>query len=112
MDKEKIQKARAAGYSDEEIIGHLSQSDERIGKALGQGYSPTEIISHLAGDTPAGKPKAKVTSPAPKSEIPTQKEMDDEMWSQRILGGLSGLVGRSDENIAAMIGKSKGPTPV
>jgi len=44
-----IVKARAAGYSDDEIADHLSYTVPGIKKARGAGYSNTEIIHHLAG---------------------------------------------------------------
>ena len=44
----KIQQARQAGYSDEDIVGHLAQSDPRVKQAVGAGYKPSEIVAHLA----------------------------------------------------------------
>ena len=49
--QEKYQKARQAGYSDEEIMDYLSKKDptfnEKIKKAQHFGYSPQEVLSYF-----------------------------------------------------------------
>lgn len=49
--REKYQKARQAGYSDEEIIDYLSQKDpsfgEKMEKAKSFGYEPEEIMAYF-----------------------------------------------------------------
>ncbi len=55
--QEKYQKARQAGYSDEEIIEFLGKKDasfgERIQTAQESGYSPQEVLSYF--NTPPNK---------------------------------------------------------
>ena len=46
---DQIAQARAAGYSDPEIVQHLSaQAPQQFDTALKAGYSPTEILQHFA----------------------------------------------------------------
>ena len=45
----KIEQARSAGYSDDEIVSFLSQQDPKFRQAKDAGYSGSEIISHLSG---------------------------------------------------------------
>jgi hypothetical protein len=62
--QQKINEAKSAGYSDDEIAQHLSQSPEygdKVKAALSEQYTPTEIISHLTGapePAPASAPAA------------------------------------------------------
>lgn len=55
--KSKIEAARAEGYTDDEIVNHLSTGDmaAKVKAARDEGYSPQEIVSHLGGQasTPA-----------------------------------------------------------
>jgi hypothetical protein len=49
VDPAQIKAARDAGYSDEEITGHLSQRyPEQFKNAADAGYSSTEMLDHLA----------------------------------------------------------------
>lgn len=52
LDTETLEKARSAGYSDEEIYGHLAQSDPRFDAARQHGYSLDDVASHF---TPLAK---------------------------------------------------------
>lgn len=55
-----IVKARAAGYSDDEIANHLADTVPGIKKARDAGYTNSDIIKHLAGanvDAPAPEPQ-------------------------------------------------------
>ena len=46
---DQIATARSAGYSDQDIVSHLSsQAPDKFDTALKAGYSPTEILQHLA----------------------------------------------------------------
>jgi hypothetical protein len=49
VNQDAIAAARAAGYSDDEIVSHLAQSDKRFATAKEAGYSGKEIIGHLVG---------------------------------------------------------------
>ena len=54
--QEKIAQAKAAGYGDAEIVGHLAampEYGEKIKAASSAGYKPEEIVSHLGGPQPA-----------------------------------------------------------
>ena len=67
-----IVKARAAGYSDDEIADHLADTVPGINKARGAGYSNVEIIHHLAGagdntTQPAADPNVSTTEDGVKS---------------------------------------------
>ncbi len=47
-----IAQARAAGYSDQEIVDHLTpRAPEQFAAAAQAGYSPTEVLDHLASRT-------------------------------------------------------------
>lgn len=46
--RDKINTARRAGYSDEEIFAHIKDKDPKIATALNEGYSPDEILAHIA----------------------------------------------------------------
>jgi hypothetical protein len=45
---DQIAKARAAGYSDAEIVSHLAKTDPRVQKAKQQGHPDAEIVKFLA----------------------------------------------------------------
>ena len=61
-----IDKAREAGYSDEDILSHLEKSKPHysspIQSAREIGYSPSEILSHLAKSSTKRIPKEPSTS--------------------------------------------------
>lgn len=49
IDPSKIAAARSAGYTDQQIVDHLSaQSPDQFSAAAKAGYSPTEVLEHLA----------------------------------------------------------------
>lgn len=50
---QQIQAARKAGYSDDEIVSHLSATDPQMKTAVKAGYSAAEIMAHF--DQPQGK---------------------------------------------------------
>lgn len=52
----KIEEARAAGYSDAEILDYMSKSQPKLADALKEGYSPAEILGHLSKSGPALPP--------------------------------------------------------
>lgn len=55
--------ARGAGYSDQEILGHLAQEQGfDVQGALGAGYSPQEVLQHLLGGGGGASTGAKVDS--------------------------------------------------
>lgn len=63
----KIEEARAAGYSDDEILSHMAKSKPKLADALKEGYSATEILSHL-GNKSAPAPQEAPAAPAAKQE--------------------------------------------
>lgn len=66
---DQIAKAREAGYSDDEIVNHLStKAPEKFKGALDAGYSPTEILAHFGAD--AKTAPQPTTAPAPEAETP------------------------------------------
>lgn len=49
VSPDKITEARKAGYTDDEIVQHLStQAPDKFGAALKEGYTPSEILQHIA----------------------------------------------------------------
>jgi hypothetical protein len=46
--RDKINTARRAGYSDDEIFSHIKDKDPKIATALNEGYSANEILAHIA----------------------------------------------------------------
>jgi hypothetical protein len=62
---DQISQARAAGYSDDEIVSHLaSKAPEKFKAAKDAGYSAGEILSHLGATKTATKP---TTAAAPEA---------------------------------------------
>jgi hypothetical protein len=49
--RDKINTARRAGYSEEDIFNHIKDKDPKIATALNEGYSPDEILAHIAPPT-------------------------------------------------------------
>lgn len=47
VTSEQINIARKAGYSDDEIVQHLSTSEPSMKQAISAGYSPSEIMAHF-----------------------------------------------------------------
>lgn len=82
----KIDEARAAGYSDDEILSHMSKNKPKLADALKEGYSATEILSHLGGSV--GK-----LAPATKEE-PGERSLGSAAWSgaKNFLPGVGALV--------------------
>jgi hypothetical protein len=68
----KIDEARAAGYSDDEILTHMTKNKPKLADALREGYSATEILSHLGGES--------VKQPVIKEEQP-ERGLGDAAWS-------------------------------
>ena len=65
-----IEGARKAGYSDDEILSHLTQSRKfDIEGARSSGYSNDEIISHLSGQAGAAQPEQKSFKPGPFGQV-------------------------------------------
>lgn len=54
--REKIEKARKEGYSDQEIGQYLSEINPKVSEALNEGYSVDEIIGFLAPSEPKKPP--------------------------------------------------------
>lgn len=52
---QQIQMARKAGYSDDEIVSHLADTEPQMKTALSAGYSPSEIMAHFDSAKPAPK---------------------------------------------------------
>ncbi|MFC5550718.1 hypothetical protein [Massilia aerilata] len=64
--QDKIAQAKAAGYSDAEIAGHLSASPEyadKIKAATTAGYKPEDIVGHLSGKPAASAAAAPAAAP-------------------------------------------------
>jgi hypothetical protein len=60
LDQFNVEEARKAGYSDDEILSHLTQTRKfDIAGAEKSGYSKAEIISHLAGSAPQAQEQPK-----------------------------------------------------
>lgn len=49
---QQIQMARKAGYSDDEIVSHLADTEPQMKTALSAGYSPSEIMAHFDSTVP------------------------------------------------------------
>jgi len=63
----KVKTAKEAGYSDSDIISHLSQNSgfaDRIKRAREAGYSDAEIYQHLGLQAPAAAPSSSGTTEA------------------------------------------------
>jgi hypothetical protein len=83
----KIDEARAAGYSDDEILSHMSKAKPKLADALKEGYSATEILSHLGGTS------TNQSAPAAE-EAPKERSLGDALWSgaKNFLPGVGNLV--------------------
>ena len=91
--QEQIKAAKAAGYSDNEIAQHISQSPEygdKMKAALSEGYAPTEILTHLApvaaaptaGEIPAARKQyslGETLTTAPLTAIPSAIKFGGEL---------------------------------
>jgi len=65
-----VEKARAAGYSDAEIVDHLSKSSTLdINKARKAGYDDAELIQHLSKAAPPTPAKAPEPTPQDQSVL-------------------------------------------
>jgi hypothetical protein len=70
---DQISQARAAGYSDDEIVSHLaSKAPEKFKAAKDAGYSASEILSHFGAAKTATKP---TTAPATAPEASGEPSM-------------------------------------
>lgn len=96
--QDKIQKAKTAGYSDDEILSHLSSNTDygsKIKLALDSGYKPDEILSHLSSAPAAKQPRANV-----KAEEPSISTKDVVMESlKRVPTGIAESFAQAPENI-------------
>lgn len=94
--------ARAAGYSDEEIAGHLAQERNfDLNAARTAGYSSTEVIDHLSSAAPkATGVEAQTLAPegntlAPESQLPDQsakyanKSMGETLYRAAATSGIT-----------------------
>lgn len=91
----KIEKARAAGYSDDEIMQHLSQSagfSEKLKKAREAGYTDAEIFQHLGLSAPQAVPNTS-TSAGPDGVMRVEmahEEPKEATLAQQIQGSMPG----------------------
>jgi alkylated DNA nucleotide flippase Atl1 len=89
--REKYQKARQAGYSDDEIIDYLSQKDpsfgEKMEKAKSFGYEPEEIMAYFNAPH-----KQEETEEEPEQE-PGVVESVSDFGKQAVQGAGTGFLG-------------------
>jgi hypothetical protein len=88
---QQIAQARQAGYSDAQIIEHLSATDPQVKQAVGAGYKPEEIVGHLTA-------KPARTAPATPSRSRAQadaKRAQDRADKNRVAGGNPKNAGRA-----------------
>lgn len=50
--RNQIRQAKQEGYSDEDIVQYLSQTNQQVSAAIQEGYAPSEIVSFLSQATP------------------------------------------------------------
>ncbi|MFY2643712.1 lytic transglycosylase domain-containing protein [Achromobacter insuavis] len=106
----KIQTARDAGYSDEEIYQHLSKSSDfsqKLEQAKAAGYTPDEIYSHLGLKAPA--PAAVSSAPGYRVEMSQEdaQRMQSTPQHTGVLGAIESLgagVRKMGEGIAQGFG--------
>ena len=86
-----VNAARQAGYSDDEILGHLTQTRNfDVNGALSAGYSKADIIDHLSS-TP---------SPGSGSPSPSAWDIQQENAHQTRMSALAGLTGMPTPNMS------------
>ncbi len=71
--QEKIAQAKAAGYTDDEIAGHLAATPEygdKIKTATAAGYKASEIVGHLSDAARAGPLKVANAAPNSPNSLP------------------------------------------
>jgi hypothetical protein len=93
--QEKIAEAKGAGYSDDEIVQHLSQSPEygvKLKAALDEGYAPTEILTHLTPAPVAAAPKNEGI-PAPRRSFADKVQGITEVPGVLLTGAAGTLAG-------------------
>lgn len=71
---QQIQAARKAGYSDDEIVSHLSATDPQMKTAVKAGYSATEIMAHFDQPTGSGKTPSYDNRVIDKAEIERRRK--------------------------------------
>ena len=72
-----VEKARAAGYSDAEIVDYLSKSSTLdVNKARKAGYADDELIQYLSRAAPAAP--ALAPTPAPTAVKPPEPRPEDQ----------------------------------
>ncbi|WNG71743.1 glucosaminidase domain-containing protein [Cupriavidus gilardii] len=82
---DKVKKAREAGYSDDEIFQHLSQSKsfaQKLEQARAAGYSDADIRQHfgLGGTQPKATPIEPTAKPQPKEEGGALTNLGRGLW--------------------------------
>jgi hypothetical protein len=86
-----IAKARASGYSDDQIYSYLAQqAPEQFARATAAGHSSADILAHLSGSSPA------VTQAQPAQTQPAQTQSEPEKppsWSD-LPGNIGPSTGR------------------
>ena len=90
-----VQAARQAGYSDDEILSHLTQTRKfDVDGAVKSGYSKPEIIQHLSA------------TPAPDA---TPRGGDQPGFGSRLGEGMLGFAGAAGQGIEALAHPERGP---
>jgi hypothetical protein len=93
--KEKYQKAKSFGYSDEEIMEHISQKDptfgEKMQRAQDTGYTPEEVLSYF--NAPQEKKEAEKAKEPEKEEEPGIIDYASDFGKQAIQGVGIGALG-------------------
>jgi hypothetical protein len=84
--KEQIRQAKQEGYSDDEIIGYLSGTNNQVSEAIKEGYSPAEIVSFLSATT---ERELQIPREAPSTDV----GMGEELKRQLGLTARAGITG-------------------
>src|SRR6476646_1146594 len=77
-----IVKARAAGYSDDDIANHLAEKLPGVKQARDAGYSNSGILAHLAGGS----------SEATVPPAPTAKDIGVDLAKSAAIGPVKGAI--------------------
>jgi hypothetical protein len=97
MDKEdlrnQVNKARRAGYTEDQIIQFLSGRDDRVVDALNQGYKPSDVLNFLAPQQTTGETAERMVGAAARGAGPAA-------IGATVGGALGGLPGMAVGSLA------------
>lgn len=99
--QDQIKEAQAEGYSSQEIVQFLSQSNPQVAEAVKEGYQPDEIISFVSQSATAPSPLKTAVTGALQNLLPSRSTLEAPLTASNKVGTMVEAGGAGLSNLAA-----------